>query len=220
MNILFLEDDIILNELISEYLIELSYSVDICFDGYDAQNKAYSKKYDLLLLDVNVPNINGFDILKDLRANKNNTPAIFITSMYEIKDMQKGFESGGDDYIKKPFQLEELGLRIDNIKRIYNIENRDIITISKDIQFDLQKNHLIKKEQIIHISNKESKILEYFINKIGKVISIEEICSNIWGYDNRPSSATIRTYIKTLRVHLGEEFITNIKGVGYCFNKL
>ena len=220
MNILLLEDDIILNELISEYLMELSYYVDICFDGYDAQNKAYSKKYDLLVLDVNVPNINGFDILKDLRANQNNTPAIFITSMYEMKDMQKGFESGGDDYIKKPFELEELGLRIDNIKRIYNINNKDIVNISTNIRFNLRMNELIKENKTIHISKKESKILEYFINNTGKVISMEEIGSNVWGYDNIPNNATIRTYIKTLRMHLEEQFITNIKGVGYCFNKL
>ena len=220
MNILLLEDDIILNELISEYLIELSYNVDICFDGFEAQSKLYDTKYDLLILDVNVPNLNGFDILKDIRKNKNNTPAIFITSMYEIKDMQKGFECGGDDYIKKPFELEELGLRIDNIKRIYNISNKNIINVSSNMVFDLNLNNLITKDKTIHLSKKESKIFQYFLNNSGKTISIEELCSNVWSYDETPSNATIRTYIKTLRVHLEKDTITNIKGVGYCFNKL
>ena len=159
MNILLLEDDVILNELMQEFLHELSYNVDVCFDGYEAEDLVYSNKYDLLILDVNVPNINGFDFLSNLRKNKNNTPAIFVTSMHTSKDMQKGFSSGADDYIKKPFELEELDIRINNIKRLYKIDNQSIIKISNNITFDTQSNNLSVNNTLHHISKKESMIL-------------------------------------------------------------
>ncbi len=220
MNILLLEDDVILNELMQEFLHELSYNVDVCFDGYEAEDLVYSNKYDLLILDVNVPNINGFDFLSNLRKNKNNTPAIFVTSMHTSKDMQKGFSSGADDYIKKPFELEELDIRINNIKRLYKIDNQSIIKISNDITFDTQSNDLSVNNTLHHISKKESMILAYFLKNINIVISIDELCANIWEYDNAPTNATIRTYIKNIRNKIGEEYITNIKGLGYKFNKI
>lgn len=220
MNILLLEDDVILNELMQEFLHELSYNVDVCFDGYEAEDLVYSNKYDLLILDVNVPNINGFDFLSNLRKNKNNTPAIFVTSMHTSKDMQKGFSSGADDYIKKPFELEELDIRINNIKRLYKIDNQSIIKISNNITFDTQSNDLSVNNTLHHISKKESMILAYFLKNINIVISIDELCANIWEYDNAPTNATIRTYIKNIRNKIGEEYITNIKGLGYKFNKI
>jgi len=218
LNILLLEDDVILNELIEEYLLELNFSVDVSFDGYEAQDLIYSKKYDLYIFDVNVPNLNGFELLAKVREDKNNTPAIFITSMNTSKDMQKGFSSGADDYIKKPFELEELGIRINNIKRLYSIEDSSIINISNNIIFDTEVNNLKINNKDIHISKKEAMILKYFVNNHNKVISIEELCANVWEYDNSPTDATIRTYIKNIRNNLGEKFITNIKGIGYKFN--
>ena len=220
MKILLLEDDVLLNELISEHLEEEGYIVEICFDGFEAQSKAYANKYDLFVLDVNVPNLNGFEFLKDLRANKNNTPAIFVTSLHTAKDLQDGFDSGADDYIKKPFELEELSLRINNIKRLYKIENTNIIKISKKISFDPISNDITKDEQVIHISKKEAMVLSYFLKNINNVISINELCANIWEYDSCPTDATIRTYIKNIRNNIGEEFITNLKGVGYRFNEI
>jgi two-component system OmpR family response regulator len=220
MKILLLEDDVILNELIEEYLLELSYKVDVCFDGYEAQDKAYSSKYDLFILDVNVPNISGFEILKQLRENKNNTPAIFITSLHTSANLQEGFNCGADDYIRKPFELEELALRINNLKRLYKIDNTNTINISKNIDFDTSTNNLIVNKNNIHISKKEAMVLHYFLNNVENVISIEELCANIWDYENQPSDATIRTYIKNIRANIGEDCITNIKGVGYRFNKI
>ena len=220
MKILLLEDDVLLNELISEHLEEDGYIVDVCFDGYEAQDKAYSNKYDLYVLDVNVPNLNGFEFLKDLRANKNNTPAIFVTSLHTASDMQDGFASGADDFIKKPFELEELSLRINNIKRLYKIEDTNTIQLSSNISFDPISNDLLKDDEIIHISKKEAMVLNYFVNHTNQVISISEICANIWEYENAPTDATVRTYIKNIRNNIGEEFITNLKGVGYRFNKI
>ncbi|MGB5792235.1 response regulator transcription factor [Poseidonibacter sp.] len=218
MRILLLEDDLILNEIITEHLEEEGYEVFSVFDGEDAQEEIYSQKFDLLLLDVNVPNINGFDLLKDIRSKEIKTAAIFITSANMLEDIEKGFKSGCDDYIKKPFALKELDLRIDNIKRLYNINNSSSIQISTNITLDIN-NLLIKKEkEEIHITKKECDVLQYLINNKSKHVSIEELSLNVWSYEEAPLASTIRTYIKNLRKFLGEEFIINTRGVGYRFN--
>ena len=218
MRILLLEDDLILNEIITEHLEEQGYEVFSVFDGEDAQEEIYSQKFDLLLLDVNVPNINGFDLLKDIRSKEIKTAAIFITSANMLEDIEKGFKSGCDDYIKKPFELKELDLRIDNIKRLHNINNSNSIQISTNIVLDIE-NLLIKKEdKEIHIAKKECDVLQYLINNKSKHVSIEELSLNVWSYEEAPLASTIRTYIKNLRKFLGEEFIVNIRGVGYRFN--
>ena len=219
MKILLLEDDLILNEIIEEHLISQKHEITTVFTGLEAQDLLYSKKFDLLLLDVNVPILNGFELLKDLRQKEIYTPAIFLTSLNQIDDIEKGFKSGCDDYLKKPFELKELDLRINNIKRLFNIENQDLIQISKDTYLD-KKNLLIKKEnEQIHLAKKECEVLEYLINNSSKIVSIEELSLNVWTYEESPISSTIRTYIKNLRRVLGEEYIINLRGVGYRFNK-
>ena len=219
MKILLLEDDLILNEIIEEHLISQKYEITTVFTGLEAQDLLYSQRFDLLLLDVNVPILNGFELLKDLRQKEIYTPAIFLTSLNQIDDIEKGFKSGCDDYLKKPFELKELDLRINNIKRLFNIENQDLIQISKDTYLD-KKNLLIKKEnEQIHLAKKECEVLEYLINNSSKIVSIEELSLNVWTYEESPISSTIRTYIKNLRRVLGEEYIINLRGVGYRFNK-
>ena len=216
MKILLLEDDLILSEIIEEHLVSQKYEVTTVFTGLEAQDLLYCQKFDLLLLDVNVPILNGFELLEDLRQQKIYTPTIFLTSLNQVDDIEKGFKSGCDDYIKKPFELKELDIRINNIKRLFNIDEEHLISISKDIFLD-KKNLLIKKEKEQIPLAKE--VLEYLINKSSKIVSIEELCSNIWAYEEFPTSSTIRTYIKNLRKILPDECIINLRGVGYRFNK-
>lgn len=219
MKILLLEDDLILSEIIEEHLVSQKYEVTTVFTGLEAQDLLYCQKFDLLLLDVNVPILNGFELLEDLRQQKIYTPTIFLTSLNQVDDIEKGFKSGCDDYIKKPFQLKELDIRINNIKRLFNIDEEHLISISKDIFLD-KKNLLIKKEkEQIPLTRKECEVLEYLINNSSKIVSIEELCSNIWAYEEYPTSSTIRTYIKNLRKILPDECIINLRGVGYRFNK-
>ena len=218
MKILLLEDDILLNEIIEEHLQNKGYIVISAFTGTEAQELIYSQKFDLFLFDVNVPNINGFDLLKNARQNDIKTPTIFLTSLNMVDDLEKGFESGCDDYVKKPIELKELDIRINNIKRLFKISPENILKLSKNIYFD-SINLLIKKnEQEQALTKKECEILLYLINK-ETTVSIEELSTNIWSYEDSPSASTVRTYIKTLRKILGEKFITNIRGVGYRFNK-
>ena len=121
MKILFLEDDILLNEIIQEHLENEGYRVKSTFTGYEAEELIYSEKFDLFLFDVNVPGITGFELLKSARQNDIKTPAIFLTSLNMVDDIEKGFASGCDDYVKKPIELKELDIRINNIKRLFNM---------------------------------------------------------------------------------------------------
>ena len=219
MKILLLEDDLILNEIIEEHLLLQNHQITTVFTGIQAQDLLYSQKFDLLLLDVNVPLLNGFELLKELRQREILTPAIFLTSLNQIDDIEKGFKAGCDDYIRKPFELKELDIRINNIKRLFNLDSEELIEISKNLFFD-KKNLLIKKEnEQIHLAKKECEVLEYLINNSSKTVSIEELSLNVWAYEEAPISSTIRTYIKNLRKVLGEEYIIKLRGVGYRFNK-
>jgi DNA-binding response OmpR family regulator len=218
MKILLLEDDEILNELISSFLIKKDYEVESLYDGEEAEEVLYTKNFDLLLLDVNVPTLSGFELLKNLRQNGINTPAIFITSLNDTVDLKEGFLSGCDDYIKKPFEFEELDLRIENIKRLYKIETNHIEKISQDVSYSFSDSLISKNDEKFSLSKKESKVFEYFLKNKNRIISSDELSLNVWAYEDKPSDSTIRTYIKNFRKILGEESITTIKGVGYRFN--
>lgn len=219
MKILLLEDDFILNEIITEFLCSLNHEVVSVFDGLEAQSFAYEKVFDLFILDVNVPIINGFEFLKELRLRNIKTPAIFITSLNSADDLKLGFESGCDDYIKKPFELQELKLRINNIKRLFNIDSTDDIPMGKGMSYNTQTFELNNNGQKTILPKKEAKILEYFLNNVNKVVSSDELSANVWSYEEYPLSSTIRTYIKNLRKLIGEDSIITLKGVGYRFNK-
>jgi len=217
MKILLLEDDVILQEIIEEYLIEQGYTVESYFDGEKALDAIGNHQYDLLLLDVNVPNIDGFEILSYLRDIGNTTPAIYITSLASIDDLKKGFALGADDYLRKPFDLEELNTRILHIIKVHKLH--------EEIEFDGMKfipkaHQIIYDDGIIEMRQKEAQVLEYFMRNSGKIVSCDEIIENVWDDDSIPTHATIRTYIKNLRKMFNKEYFDNIKGEGYRFNIL
>jgi DNA-binding response OmpR family regulator len=218
MKILLLEDDLILSEVIVEHLEYYNYDVTPIYNGVDAENLLFEERFDLLLLDVNVPLLNGFELLKGLRESGNNTPTIFITSMNASSDVLEGFELGANDYLKKPFEMIELKARIDNIKRHFKIDDERILAINNEISYDLERQIVIFKSKEVQLSKKEGEFLAYFLHHRGKVLSADELMVNVWSYDTAPSSATLRTYIKNIRRVLGEEVITTIRGVGYLFN--
>jgi DNA-binding response OmpR family regulator len=215
VRILLLEDDIILNEIIEEFLLTINYEVTSTYDGEKAEELIYEELYDLLILDVNVPSINGFALLEKLRGININIPAIFITSLNTIQDLKTGFKVGANDYIKKPFQLDELAIRIENIKKLKQIECTNKININDNLIYNFNTKSILFDNNYFQLSKMESKVFEYLLKNKNRIISIEEISINNWVYDEIPEPTTIRTYIKKIRRFLGNSMIINIKGIGY-----
>jgi DNA-binding response OmpR family regulator len=216
--IFLLEDDITLNETITEYFEDLEYEVISAYDGYEAQDKLYEQNFDILLLDVNVPDINGFELLKEAREQNIDTPAIFITSLNAMVDVEEGYESGCDDYIRKPFSLKELQLRVETIiKRGFFHQKDDSVQIDKQISYNASNDTLKINEDTIQLKNKDAKLLKIFLQHKDEILSHETIYSKLWNYDEESSETALRTYIKNLRKYLGKEKIVSIKKLGYKF---
>ena len=216
--LLLLEDDIALNETIVDYLESLDFSVTTLYDGNSAVDAIYENSFDLLLLDVNVPDINGFEILKKTREAGTTTPAIFITSLNAMSDLENGYESGCDDYIRKPFALKELKLRVESIlKRDFFHNASSKVEIDKDISYDTQNDILIIKGQQITLNAKDATLLKLFLQHKEELVTHESIYETLWGYDEQISESALRTYVKNLRKYLGKEKIVSIKKLGYRF---
>ena len=218
MKVLLLEDDIALADVISEYLEDSGFDLDLVYDGEEALTYAYESKYDLYIFDVNVPVIKGFDLRKTLRDNGDATPTIFVTSLNDIDDVSKGFESGADDYIKKPFELAELLLRIKNIqKRSFTQQRSSTIQIDDNITFDLETELLSTGHESISLPQKELKLLKHFLQHPNEVVTFENLYKVLWDYDETVSSESLRAHIKNLRKHFTHDMIQNLRGVGYRF---
>ena len=216
--ILLLEDDINLSETIEEFLIEEGFSVESVYDGQSAEDAIYENTYDLFLLDVNVPSPNGFELLKSSREQGKTTPAIFITSLNSTDDLSKGFESGCDDYIRKPFALQELLLRINNIlKRNFYHNPNETLQIDENLSYDVKADELLNNNEKVALHNKEKLLLKLFLQHPNEQISHETIYQNLWVFDEEPSDDALRTYIKNLRKVIGKERIVSIKRHGYKY---
>lgn len=217
-HILLLEDDINLSETLSEYLEDEGYSVVCVYSGEMAEERLYEEKFDLLLLDVNVPGPNGFAVLKNARSQNLETPAIYMTSLNSIEDVEKGYASGGDDYLRKPFALKEMLLRVQSIlKRNYFHANSERIHIAQGFEYDIEKALLYQNESLVHLHDKEAKLLKLFIQHRNEVLTHERIAEHLWDFDETPSDDALRTYIKNLRKILGKEHIESLKRIGYLF---
>jgi len=217
MKILLLEDDYILADILYHHLKELSYEVLHVDDGAKALEEASLSAFDLLILDINVPKMSGIDVVKKIREYNDTTPAILITAYQDTKHLKNGFENGCDDYIKKPFDLEELDLRINNIKKRFSIENDDIVKIDDDLFMIPSKNLLKIKDEEHQLAKKEIEILLYLTSRKKRVISGDELIQNLWEFEEMPTDATIRVYIRNLRNIVGKERIKTIRGSGYFF---
>jgi DNA-binding response OmpR family regulator len=216
--ILLLEDDTNLNETVTEFLEENGYEVVSVYDGYEAQEKLYETKFDLLLLDINVPGVDGLQLLQESRKEGIVAPAIFITSMDSVDDLERGFESGCDDYIRKPFALKELLIRVETLlKRSFFHEAKERIPVHENVAYDIKTGELIIDGETVTLGNKESRLMKLFMKHQGEVISHERIYRHLWDYEEEPSDSALRTYIKNLRKIIGKESIVSIKKQGYKF---
>ena len=216
-NILLLEDDLILGETLKEILEDEDYKVTWVKDGNDGLSKTFEKDFDLYLFDVNVPFINGFELLQSLRENKDITPAIFITALIDIDNLTKGFKVGADDYIRKPFNANELIVRVDSLIK-KSFKNYETTIKYNDLSYDIKEEKVYKENEEIHLSPSEHQLLVLFLKNIGKVINKDDILFNLHDNDTLGSDATLRVQISKLK-KIGL-IITNIRAVGYRCEKV
>ena len=216
--ILLVEDDETLSELISEYLSEQGYDVTVCADAKAALDTAYERNFDILILDVKLPKGDGFSLLRELRRLGNDAPAIFTTSLNALQDLEIGYKSGCDDYLKKPYELKELLLRIQIlIKRKFSHVNDEFIELNGGYKFYPSSKTLRQNGQIVNLSNKESELLALFLENKNALLSKEAIFEKIWNYGEEPSELSLRVYVKNLRRILGKDAIINRRGDGYIY---
>ena len=216
--ILLVEDDETLSELINEYLSEQGYDVTVCADAKAALDTAYERNFDILILDVKLPKGDGFSLLRELRRLGNDAPAIFTTSLNALQDLEIGYKSGCDDYLKKPYELKELLLRIQILlKRKFSHVNDEFIELNDGYKFYPSSKTLWQNGQIVNLSNKESELLALFLENKNALLSKETIFEKIWNYGEEPSELSLRVYVKNLRRILGKDAIINRRGDGYIY---
>ena len=217
MNILIIEDEFALADVIRESLLEENYNVDISTDGLKGYNMLCNKLYDLIILDVMLPNMDGFEILKRIRNENINSKVIMLTAKSSLDDKLNGLENGANDYVTKPFHIEELIARV-NIW--LNRKNKDIIKYN-DLELNISNSTLkcITNNETVELVKKELKLLGYFIDNSNQILSKDQIYDKVWGLDNESESNNLEAYLSFIRRKLKAiESTSNIKavrGLGY-----
>ena len=216
MRILLLEDDELFAETLEDFLEDEGFTIDIANDGEKALDLNYETNYDLYLLDINVPKINGLELLKDLRESGDETPAIFLTSYKDKETLAEGFLSGADDYLKKPVDLYELLLRIKSLLKRVGKQTSKIV-IDENTVFEPSLKRVFKDGNDMNLAMKVIDLLELFLENRDKIITKEMIVSKLWSVDEEYSEGSIRVYINHVKKIFSKEKIINIKGIGYKF---
>jgi len=216
MKILLMEDDPVLGDIITDYLQQY-YTTHRAFDSEEAQEFIDDESYDLFIFDINVPGKSGIELLEELRSFNDTTPAIIITAYEDTKHLKESFDVGAHDYIRKPFELEELRLRIEKSKVLFHIEQDKPVKLTEKLTYFPKKHIVSDGTNETALRPKECEMLEYFIAHPQRLISQEELVQNIWEFDALPSDATLRSYIRNLREVIGNEKIITQRGLGYRY---
>lgn len=216
MKILLMEDDPVLGDIITDYL-QTFYETDRAFDSHEAQECIDKNRYDLFIFDINVPGKSGVELLQELRSFNNTTPAIIVTAYGDTKHLKESFNAGAHDYIRKPFELEELQLRIEKSRVLFHIEQDAPVALSESLMYYPRKHIVSNGKKEVTLRPKEVAILDYFVAHPQRLISQDELVQNIWEFDSLPSDATLRSYIRKLREIIGSEKIVTQRGMGYRY---
>ncbi|WP_010242638.1 response regulator transcription factor [Peptoniphilus rhinitidis] len=218
MKILVIEDEERLLESIREGLVHSGYVVDTALDGEEGSFMAFTNDYDLIILDINLPKKDGFEILKEIRGENSEVNVIMLTALSDVDDRVRGFDLGANDYIIKPFHFEELKARIRSLlRRKTTIENS--IIEKEGIKFDTTKRIFYINDEELKLTAKEAGILEYLFFNIGRYVTTEELLEHIWNDDVDLFSNVVRVHMsalrKKLKSKLGKNIIVNEIGKGY-----
>ncbi|PFW73892.1 DNA-binding response regulator [Priestia aryabhattai] len=220
-NVLIIEDEEGLVEFLELELKYEGYSVDIAYDGRTGLDKATKQDYDIILLDLMMPGLNGIEVCRRLRTTKD-TPVIMLTAKDSVMDRVMGLDNGADDYLSKPFAIEELFARMRVIFRRQEnnkIVDQKLLLTFKDIELDLESRTVIKEKKLIELTNKEFELLAIFMRNINKVLTRDILLEQVWGYDSVVETNVVDVYVRYLRNKLNVEdkelYIQTIRGVGY-----
>lgn len=221
--ILLVEDEMSLAMVVTDNLVEEGYEVHHALNGEDALKQFYQKEPDLVILDVMMPKVNGFTVAKTIRNTDRETPILFLTAKVQVKDVVKGFEAGGNDYIRKPFSIQELLVRM----KVMLSDTRllDKVSPSSDARFELGKFQFDSKSGLLahsgqskKLTSRESELLKLFCRHKDEVLTKESILLSIWGDDSFFNSRSLDVFVSKLRKYLEADSgvnIVNIRGVGY-----
>lgn len=219
-HILIIEDEESLADFLELELKYEGYKVDIQFDGRKGLEAALETDYDLILLDLMLPGLNGLEVCRRLRATKN-TPIIMLTARDSIMDRVTGLDSGADDYLPKPFAIEELLARMRVIfRREEHIENKHVSSLTfKDLQLQIESRTITKGNEEIELTNKEFELLLMFMKNVNRVLTRDVLLNQVWGYDAMVETNIVDVYVRYLRNKLHsvdkEEYIQTVRGAGY-----
>jgi len=218
MRILIIEDELSLGNSIAEGLRIDGYEVDSCQDGLEALALRDAERYDLILLDLNLPGLDGMEVLRRLRKEDGETPVLILSARGQIRDKVEGLDAGANDYLTKPFHFEELEARVRSLTRRKFIQ-KDVCLRCGEISFDTKARTAIARGQSLSLTRKEAGLLEYLLLHQGQVISQEEMLEHLWDCSVNSFSNSIRVHIsslrKKLRTALGYDPIQNKIGQGY-----
>jgi DNA-binding response OmpR family regulator len=213
IQILLLEDDNLFAETLIDSLEELGYKVAHVDNGESFLEKAYETNFDIYLLDINVPLLNGIASLKQIRETNDLTPAIFLTSYKDKETLKNGFLSGCDDYLTKPFDIDELHLRIIAVAKRSG-KSFDVIQF-ENIIYNSSNQTMLKNGKEIICGQKAKELFKLFYENRGKIVTKEMIIKRLWSYDEEYSEGSIRVYVTTLQKLFDEKKIYSIKNIGY-----
>lgn len=222
MRILIAEDEKHLNKTLSERLTKIGYTVDSCYDGEDALYYIENTPYDGIILDVMMPKMDGFEVLRHMRAKKILTPVLMLTAKDSDEDIITGLDSGANDYLTKPFSFDILCARIRAMLRVKEAVTGNVLEIG-DLTLDTTTRVVKRGECVIELSSKEYSVLEYLMRNKGIIVSKEKIEENIRNYDYEGTSDVIKVYIHHLRKKIDDNFekklLHTIKNVGYVIKE-
>lgn len=222
MRILVVEDEKRLNRIISEALEDEGYSVDSCFNGLDALDYAAGADYDVIILDIMMPRMDGLEVVRRLRSGGNSTPVLFLTARDSVADRVTGLESGGDYYLVKPFDFQELMAVVRVMTRKYTGNRSNVYTIA-DLSLDTTAKTVTRAGKSIELTAKEFSLLEYMMRNKGVVLSREMIENNLWNYDYEGGTNVVDVYVGYLRKKMDTGFdrklIHTVWGTGWVLKE-
>lgn len=214
MRLLVVEDETLIADSIKKGLENHKYAVDVAYRGDDGFDLASTEDYDLIILDLMLPGLDGITFCKQLREKKIHTPILMLTAKSQLQDKVLGLDCGADDYLTKPFEFEELVARVRAlVRRPSNFFHANLQVGS--LQLDTGNFELIFKGKKIPLSNKEFSLMEYLMRNAGKIISKEQIIAHVWNFDADVLPNTVEVYIKNLRTKIGDGIIKTKRGFGY-----